>query len=434
MLEIKKVEKDGIGSEIGLRPKDKIVAFDGFSVVDILDYEYYDAQEFFILTVLRDGEEFEFEIEKDFDETLGLEFVSDNLELKTCRNNCVFCFIDQMPKGMRDTLYIKDDDYRQSFLCGNYVTLTNVTDSDIERIIRLNLSPLYVSVHATDENVRKILLNNRFAGKINEYLKRLNDGGVLIHTQVVLVKGLNDGEILDKTMKDLSSLENVLSLAVVPCGITEHRDGLYPIEDIDEDYSKKVIKQIDNFNKKLGRNLVLCADEFYIRAKIEMQNTDFYGEFDQLENGVGGIRLFEKEFDEVCEKRCYRRTFLVVTGVSAKNFIEKFAKKTEELVEGLKVFILGAENLFFGKTVTCAGLLTGQDILNAINSFSGEFDELLISSVMLKNGEPLFIDGKTLKDISKEIKKPIRVVENDGASFFNSLSSDNYYLLVEGGD
>ena len=179
---------------------------------------------------------------------------------------------------------------------------------------------------------------------------------------------------------------------------------------------------------------MLCADEFYIRAKIEMQNTDFYGEFDQLENGVGGIRLFEKEFDEVCEKRYYRRTFLVVTGVSAKNFIEKFAKKTEELVEGLKVFILGAENLFFGKTVTCAGLLTGQDILNAINSFSGEFDELLISSVMLKNGEPLFIDGKTLKDISKEIKKPIRVVENDGASFFNSLSSDNYYLLVEGGD
>jgi putative radical SAM enzyme (TIGR03279 family) len=366
----------------------------------------------------------DFEIEKDFDESLGLEFESDNLEIKTCFNHCIFCFIDQMPKGMRDTLYVKDDDYRQSFLCGNYVTMTNVTDSDIERICRLHLSPLYISVHATDGETRKKMLNNRFADKILDYIKRLDDAGIEMHTQVVLVKGVNDGEILQKTMRDLSSFENVKSLAVVPCGITAHREGLFPISDIDQNYAREIVEVIRSFNKKLGRNFVLSADEFFVRAGLETEKSEFYGDFSQLENGVGMFRAFEDEFNETARKTCYRRTFLIVTGVSAKPFIEKYAKKTEEFVSGLKVFVVAAKNNFFGDSVTCTGLLTGGDVLSAAKSFEKDFDELVISDVMLKDGEKIFIDDMTVPELSEKLGKPVRVSHSGGTDFFLSLSSD----------
>lgn len=433
MLEIKSVLKNGIGCEIGLEKGDKILSFDGFDAVDILDYEFYDAQEFFTIIVLSGGEEVEIEIEKDQTESLGLEFVSDNLDIKTCQNNCVFCFIDQMPKGERNTLYVKDDDYRQSFLYGNYITMTNLSDGDLERIIRLNLSPLYISVQATDETVRKKLLNNRFAGRINAQLKRLNDAGIEFHTQVVLVKGENDGAVLQKTMKDLSEYENCLSLAVVPCGITEHRENLFPIEDIDEEYSKEVINQVSLFNESLGRNFVLCADEFYVRANQNFEKFDFYGDFSQLGNGVGGFALFESEFNEICEKRTYSRTFLIATAVSSYDFICRYAKKVESLVSDVKIFVLPCENTFFGKTVTCAGLLTCQDITCAVKNFNQDYDELVISNVMLKNGEELFIDGETVNTLSQKIGKTVRVIADGGESFFNSLSSDNYLLLVKNG-
>ncbi len=424
MLIIKEVEKSGVGYELGLKKGDKILAFDGFDAEDILDYIYYEAQEFFTLKVESDGEIFEAEVEKDETESLGLEFVSDNLEIKTCQNKCIFCFIDQMPKGHRNTLYVKDDDYRQSFLCGNYVTLTNVKEKDIDRIIRLHLSPIYISVQAINENVRRKMLNNRFAGKIYDYMKKLSDGGIEMHTQVVLCKGINDGEILQETFEKLSQIENVLSLAVVPCGITEHRQGLYPIEDIDKEYSISVINLARKFNKSINRNFVMLADEFYIRGEIETENKEFYDGYPQRENGVGMLCAFEEEFNEVCRKSTYRRTFLIATGVSAFAFISRISKKMEELVEGLKIYVLAVENKTFGKTVTCAGLLTGADVLQAVKNFNENYDELVLPSVMLKDGENLFLDNITISELSKAVGKKVRIIGPCGNDFFESLSKN----------
>ena len=424
MLIISSVDKNGIGQELGLKKGDKILAFSGYEAKDILDYVYYESQDFFTLKVESKGKIFDFEVEKDEFESLGLDFVSDNLEIKTCQNKCVFCFIDQMPKGYRNTLYVKDDDYRQSFLCGNYVTLTNVSDDDIDRIIRLKLSPLYISIHAMDPQVRVKLLNNRFAGKVGEYVDKLNKAGIEMHTQVVVVKGLNDGLILEDTCEKLSQFSSVKSLAVVPCGITEHRDGLYPIDDIDKEYSIKVINQISAFNKKIGRNFVFCADEFYIRAEMETEPAEFYGDFCQRENGVGMLRAFEGEFNSVLEKRSYEKSFLIITGVSAKPFIEKYAKIMEDNVKGLKINVLACENKLFGKTVTCAGLICGVDLLNCALNYTGEYDELCVPRVMLKDGESVFLDDLTISELSKKLGKKVRVIGSYGDEFFESLSSD----------
>ena len=325
---------------------------------------------------------------------------------------------------MRESLYVKDDDYRQSVLYGNYVTLTNVTEREFERILRLHLSPLYISVHATDGEVRKKMLNNRFADRINEQLKRLDENGIEMHTQIVLVKGVNDGEILKKTVYDLARLKNVKSLAVVPCGITRYRDGLTKIDDIDGAYSAEVIKTLKNINKELKRNFVFPADDFYIRADLPFESAEFYGDFCQIENGVGMNAKFDLDFNTAAEKRSYRRTFLVVTGVASEKFISKYAKKCEELCKGLKVFVKGVKNEFFGESVTCAGLVVGKDIERAAKSFESDYDELVIVRSMLKAGEDVFLDDMTVADLSASIKKPVRITECGGEDFFNGLTRD----------
>ena len=424
MLIIKTVKKRSLGEEIGLKAGDKILSFDNFEAEDILDYVYYDASEKFLLTVEQSDGVSSCEIEKDADESLGLTFVSDNLETKTCLNDCIFCFVAQMPKNMRESLYVKDDDYRQSVLYGNYVTLTNVTERDFERILRLHLSPLYISVHATDGEVRKKMLNNRFADRINEQLKRLDENGIEMHTQIVLVKGVNDGEILKKTVYDLARLKNVKSLAVVPCGITRYRDGLTKIDDIDGAYSAEVIKTLQNINKELKRNFVFPADDFYIRADLPFESAEFYGDFCQIENGVGMNAKFDLDFNTAAEKRSYRRTFLVVTGVASEKFISKYAKKCEELCEGLKVFVKGVKNEFFGESVTCAGLVVGKDIERAAKSFENDYDELVIVRSMLRAGEDVFLDDMTVAELSASIKKPVRITECGGEDFFNGLTRD----------
>ncbi|MBQ3572939.1 MAG: hypothetical protein IJA15_08935 [Clostridia bacterium] len=227
ILKVKEIEKNSYGEELGFEKGDSIIAFDGYPVVDLLDYMYYDAQSNFTITVLaKSGEEIELEIDKDEEESLGLVFEEDGLAIRTCRNNCIFCFVDQMPKGMRETLYVKDDDYRQSFLCGNFVTLTNVSEEDLQRIVRLKLSPIYLSVQTMNGELRKKMLNNRFADKIERQIQVLSDGGIEIHAQVVLVKGVNDGTELDYTLNKLYQYSNVKTVAVVPCGITKFRVAL----------------------------------------------------------------------------------------------------------------------------------------------------------------------------------------------------------------
>ena len=424
MLIISKIDEGSVGKELQLNIGDKILSFDGHKAEDLLDYLFYDEQEYFVMEVLSGEETVEFEVEKEVDETLGLTFENDNLAIKTCRNDCIFCFVSQMPKGLRRSLYVKDDDYRQSFLCGNYVTLTNVSDKDMERIIRLELSPLYVSVHVTDGEIRKKMLKNRFADKILSQLERLSDGGIETHTQVVLVKGVNDGKVLEKTLSDLASIDNVRSCAVVPCGITRFRDGLEKIEDYDAASSLEVIETVKKFNAGLGRNFALVADDFYLKAGKDVEPYEFYGNFDQLENGIGMNAMFMHDFNEKLEKRSYRRTFLIVTGAASKDFIKKHAAIAEEYCDGLKIYVEAIENEFFGKTVTCTGLVVGQDIINFVKAYDEPFDELAISSAMLNYEKTLFLDDVSVDELQKAIKKPVRILPCGGDGFFDGLTRD----------
>lgn len=422
MLIIKEIEKNSIGEEIGLEIGDAVLKFDGHKVVDILDYLYYDAKEKFTVTIGTCGKEVECEIEKDDDETLGLSFESDGLDMKLCRNNCIFCFVQQLPKGMRESLYVKDDDYRQSFLCGNYVTLTNVTDADIERIVRLHLSPLYVSVHTLYKDQRQMMLGNRFAGKLYDMIKTLTDGGIEIHAQIVLVKGVNDGVALETTCDYLAPIKNVKTLAVVPCGISGHREGLTKIDDIDGEYAANLIREVERLNKKAGRNFIFAADDFYVRAKMSFPKYDVYGNFDQIENGVGMFTSFMHDYAEASCKSTYRRTFLIVTGVAAEPFISEYAKKTEALVEGLKVHVIAPVNKFFGPTITASGLLTGGDVKEAILNFKEPFDEVVLPKNMMKETENVFLDGMTLEELQNSIGKPVKLADVQGNHFFNVLA------------
>lgn len=433
MLTISKVYKNGVAYELGIKKGDIILAFDGFDVVDILDYVYYDSQTEFTITVKTKQEIIDFDIEKDEFESLGLEFVSDNLEIKKCYNNCVFCFVDQMPPNMRETLYVKDDDYRQSFLIGNFVTLTNVSDSDIDRIIRLKLSPIYVSVQATDSEVRKKLLNNRFAGDIMAKLKKLTEGGIKVHTQVVLVPKLNDGAVLDKTCSDLYNLgENILSIAVVPCGITKYREGLYPISDINKGYATCVISQIKALNAKFKKNLVIAGDEFYFRSGLPLESEEYYGDFAQIENGVGLTTKFEMELNSALKKKTHNGKYLIISGTSAGEYVKERANLVNSYVKGATYEVLAVENEFFGKTVNCTGLLVGKDILSTIKTKNLlGVDGVIIPSVCLKRDEDVFLDGITVKELSSQISTKIIITDGSGQSFFDALSGGKNVRIIK---
>ncbi len=423
MLKISKVTKNQIGYELGFEKGDAILEFDGFPAVDILDYTYFDYKEKFSIKVLtKQGETQLVEVEKEVNESLGLTFFSDNLDLKTCYNNCIFCFVDQMPKGMRDSLYVKDDDYRQSFLTGNFVTLTNVTDFDIERIIRLKLSPLYVSVQVTDGEVRKKMLNNKNAGDIITKLKKLTDNGIKIETQIVLVKGVNDGAILEKSIKELHALKpNLLSVAVVPCGVTKYREGLTEIDDITPEYAKCVIEEVKTLNGEFKENFALLGDEFYFKGGVPLEKGEIYGNFTQIGNGVGGAAKFLEEFNSLNLNKNGKGSYLLITGTSAKEYIETCAKKIESLNPNLKIKVLAVKNEFFGETVNCTGLLTAGDIISAVKNLNEKFDYLVLPNICLKQDEDVFLDNITLKQFKKAINKTIIITDGSAESFAGAL-------------
>ncbi len=413
MLKIKQVDKRKYGyCYLGLEAGDSIVAFDGHKALDVLDYTYYDSLSEFDLTVLtKDNQEVTVRVDKDENKSLGLTFFDDGLQIKTCHNDCIFCFVKQMPCGMRDSLYIKDDDYRQSFLYGNFVTLTNVSDEDLQRIIRLKLSPLYVSVQAMDVNTRIKMLNNRFAGDIERQLNLLCDAGIEINAQIVLVKGVNDGKQLDYTLEKLFNLKNVLSVAVVPCGITKFREGLYPVEDIDEQYSKSVINQVESKNLKYGKTLVLCADEFYFRAKLPLPPKESYGEFLQVENGIGLCRAFEMRVQEKLQTKkalLEEGEYLTVCGTSVYPFMQEIVNSVQNAQKNVSIKLIKVENNFFGTTVNCTGLLTGQDILKAVKSCGLSFETLLIPSPCVGVDGHTFLDGMTLSELECLLGKKVK--------------------------
>lgn len=428
MLTIKKVAKNSIGKELGLKRGDEVLKFDGHDAEDILDYLYYDEKESFSLTVRQtNGDVSTCEIEKDEGESLGLTFEKDNLDIRTCHNHCIFCFIDQMPCGMRDTLYVKDDDYRQSFLHGNFVTLTNLNEKDEERIARLKLSPLYVSVHTMNGELRKQMTGNRFADKIDAQLEKFAQAGIYMHTQVVLARGYNDGKELEFTARELFRLyPNVQTMAVVPVGMTKFREGLTSIRDIDTDYAKEIIDLARRLNKEFGQNFIQLGDEFYFRAGESVESYEFYGSFPQIENGVGTTAKFLKEIDDNLKKGKFNKKIALITGTSAQNFVKEQAKKVEQVVEGLSINVIAVKNQFFGETVNCTGLLTGQDILNAVISEGKDSEIVVMPCHVLRENTDLFLDGMTVEELAKKTGKAIRITNGSGESFVKALSNRKF--------
>ncbi len=411
---------------LGLEIGDTIVAFDGYPCEDELDYLYYCDVGSFTMTVRdkRGKGETVVEVEKEEGEELGIEFEK-NTSLRTCRNRCVFCFVDQMPKGMRESLYVKDDDYGMSFSCGNFVTLTNLSDEGLERIIRLKLSPLYLSVHTMNPDLRVKLLRNRFAGKIVEQVKRLAEGGIHLHCQAVLVPGENDGAELERTARELFAYyPTVEDLACVPTGLTKYREGLYPIADVDGEYSARLLDLTDKLNEEFGVPFLLPADEYFVKAGRPFKSADFYKDFGQIENGIGMTTKFIGEVNTALaslneggryalkeEKRS-----LLVSGVSAAAVNREIADACERAIEGLRVEVLPIVNNFFGETVTCTGLLTGEDIARAIKEYGKPFDEVVLAGNVCKEFEDVFLCGKTLAQLKKELKTD-RILVNRGGGY-----------------
>lgn len=407
---------------------DFLISINGHKINDVLDYMYYSADNQISLTVSRDGKEFTVNLEKSEYDDLGLESGSFLMDKKrTCRNKCVFCFIDQMPKGMRETLYFKDDDARLSFLQGNYVTLTNLEQPDIDRIISMKLN-INVSVHTTNPELRCKMMNNRFAGEKLKYLKQMTDSGIKLNCQIVLCPELNDGEELKRTLSDLGELmPNISSIAVVPVGLSKFREGLYPLKCFDKDSAGEALDIISEFQNKFlenyGTRLVFPSDEFFLIAERKIPGSDYYEDFAQYENGVGMLRSLEDEFMQALECSDYdnqNRKISIATGYSAYNTIKKLAGLAEKKYSGLKCELYSIRNDFFGETITVSGLITATDILKQLEN-KNLGTELLISSSMLRRDTDVFLDDLTVSDVENRLNVKIIPVENDGFALLDAI-------------
>lgn len=430
---IEAVAPGSLGAEMGLEAGDRLLEIDGRPVRDVIDYRFLTAGEAVLLRVRKkDGREWIIEVEKDFDDDLGLVFSSDVFDgVKRCGHRCVFCFVDQLPRGLRPSLYLKDDDYRLSFLHGNFISLSNLTRDEIKRILEQRLSPLYISVHTTDPELRRRMMGGRRAGRIVERLRLLVEGGIRLHTQIVLCPGWNGGVELERTVSQLVSLAPaVQSIAVVPVGVTrfQRSPALKPVT---PGLAGEVVEWGEEKARELrrehGRGLLYLADEFYVLAGREVPEAEYYDDFPQLENGVGLLRNFLDGFGRLAarlpKRVSPRRQVLVVTGFSAKRALEGLVQRLNR-VDGLAVNLLPVENRFFGPEVTVAGLLTGRDVLAAIREYRAtahpagapEEERVLLPAVMLKKGRQVFLDDLTVEDL-QSAGIPIEVVAPEGDAF-----------------
>ena len=423
MLEIV-AAKSRLAKRYKLKKGDTILSFDGIEAEDTLDYIFNDSKTYFkMLVKSADGAEREFIVEKDENESLNLTF-KDEEKIKTCHNKCIFCFVDQMGENMRESLYVKDDDYTMSFMCGNFVTLTNVSDKELARIIRLHLSPLYISVHTMDENVRCELLGNRFAGKIVEQLQKLTEAKITMHCQAVIVPGKNDGKDLEYTARKLFEMyPYVQDLAVVPTGITKFRDGLTFIPDFTKEQAEDLLDLCDRLNGEFGVNFLLPADEYFVRSGREFKPAEFYGDFSQIENGIGMTSKFISEFEESIYSSALKsvRRVAVITGESAFKTIEKLCGMANDAVVNLQSFALPVENKFFGNTVTCTGLLTGRDIAEELEKNKDKYDIVIIPANTLKEFEDVFLDDMTVKQLKDRLEGKKIVINRHSQDFFDNL-------------
>ncbi|MDF2486157.1 MAG: hypothetical protein K0R46_2325 [Herbinix sp.] len=435
---IKEIEPGSIAEEMELTPGDELISINGTVIKDVLDYHYLSKdEELSVLIRKPDGEEWELDIQKDYDDDLGIVFEEGLMdEYRSCRNKCIFCFIDQMPPGMRDTLYFKDDDARLSFLQGNYITLTNMSDEEIDRILFYKLSPINISVHTTNEELRCRMLHNRFAGTALDKIKRLKDGGITMNGQIVLCKGWNDGEELEKTIHDLAAyLPEMQSVSIVPVGLTKFREGLAELEGFTREDSLVVLDTIHRwqniFLTHYNTRFIYGSDEWYIKAELPIPDADFYEGYPQIENGVGLIRSLQDEFtlyyDELSGDDRIRELSLA-TGVLAAPYIKQLVNKLKIKYPNVKVEVYTIINHYFGTDITVAGLITGGDITTQLTG-QKLGAALLIPDVMLRNGETVLLDDVTVEAMENTLQTKIRIVQSDGKSFIDSIILDNYEEL-----
>lgn len=423
---IEEITEGSIAEELSIEAGDILLRVNETIVRDIIDYKYLISDEYILLEIEKpNGDIWELEIEKEIDEDLGLIFTNPLIDkAKHCRNKCIFCFIDQLPENMRETLYFKDDDSRLSFLQGNFITLTNMSDSEIDRIIKYRLSPINVSVHTTNPKLRIEMLNNKNAGKILDILKRFYEAKLEVNCQIVLVPGINDGIELKKTLDDLSTLyPTIKSVAIVPIGVTRFRSGLKKVDIFNEMLSKDLIRNIKGVQKKYleekETRFVFLSDEFYALAKEKLPLYEEYENFPQLENGVGLMKLFEYEvilgLNKIKKEDLNNRTYIIATGTLAHEFMKNLSNEIEKRFKGLQIIVKPIINNYFGDTITVSGLITGVDMINQLKGLQN--DGIIIPRSMLKSGEDIFLDNLTIAEVSKQLSSKIIVSEVSGGDF-----------------
>ena len=427
---IKSVDSKSPAEKAGLKAGDTLISINKNDIMDVLDYRFYQNNAKLKIEYIDDKGKIKHKrIKKQDYEELGLNFETYLMDKQhSCLNKCVFCFIDQLPKGKRDSLYFKDDDSRLSFLFGNYITLTNITEHEIERIIKMHISPINISVHTTNPELRVKMMKNKNAGKVLSVIKRFNDAGIKINCQLVLCPGYNDGEELKRTLSDLTELQNAECIAAVPVGLTKYRDGLANLVPFNPRTAAETIDIIDRYGeeciKKYGSRRIYASDEFYLLAKRQMPDADYYGEFLQLENGVGLWALLLKEATDAIAEEEYKleqnRKISVVTGVAAYPLITEIVDKCKQKWDNLECKVYKIKNNFFGEKITVAGLVTATDIKEQLKGENlGE--ELLIPAVMLRKEGDMFLDSITLSELSRDLGVKITPVDNDGYSLIDAL-------------
>lgn len=417
-MKISQVQKGSIGEEIGLKKGDEILSINSTFPNDIFEYSFLEQVEDLELHVKHKNDEEEIiEIEKDFEDNLGLSFENAVFDyIKPCTNKCIFCFVDGQPKGLRKSLYVKDDDWRLSYLQGTYITMTNLTEKDWERIEQLRPSPLYISVHTTNPDLREKMLQNPRAGKIMENLKRLSDLGIEIHTQIVLCQKYNDSNELRRTLDDLKKIKkNLKSCAIVPVGISKHHQN--KLDGVDKKTALETIKIIEKFNEDLKKNIAMASDEFFLTAGIQIPEKKYYGKFHQIEDGVGAIRLylddFKKQKSKLKPELKNPQKLGLITSEGAMDMFLKIKKEMD--VKGLELDLIAVKNNFFGDRINVTGLICGIDILNTLREKVNKGEKitnLIIPSVMLRADSEEFLDDVTLNDIKKEFNAEIFVIKN----------------------
>lgn len=446
---IDRILTGSIAEELEVEPGDVLLSVNGHEIEDVFDYHYYTNEEYLTVVIRKkNGEEWELEIEKEYEDDLGIEFENGLMDdYKSCHNKCIFCFIDQMPEGMRDTLYFKDDDSRLSFLQGNYVTLTNMKEHDLERIIAYKLGPINISVQTTNPKLRCRMLNNRFAGEALQKIDKLYEAGIPMNGQIVLCKGVNDGEELERTIQDLMGYMPVMeSVSVVPVGLSRFREGLFPLEPFSQKEAVEVLETIHHFQElcmdSCGIHFIHASDEWYLLAERELPGEESYDGYLQLENGVGMLRLLRTEFEEALQEAAnslgegrkqgehckieiapLHSLLTIATGCLAAPVIQELTEQFMKIFPEVQIRVIPIINHFFGEQITVSGLLTGQDLIKQLKG-KNLGDRLLLPCNLLRSGENVFLDDVTLAQVEEELKVKINIVKSGGQDLVSCLLKD----------